>query len=240
MQIIQRTFNVCFPRSGHRFLRDMCSAYFGGDLKFRDIHQKSGFSLEEANYIKDHDFGLLNHNKGIPILPEMRYLIQYRHPLESLVSYFEFQVKHGLLNDNREAWDIFLPKHLDYWKSFVDKWCISTQKNNNLILHKVRYSDLYADTFQRMKEVIRFLTNEKSFVDEDRLEKAIMQFKSGFTRYVEDAKSDISLIRGARDIENFKYFDDVFYALEKELKSNFLDPLGIETVIITANKFSKA
>jgi hypothetical protein len=235
MPTIERTFNVCFPRSGHRFLRDMCTAYFGGGLKFRDVHQKSGFSLEEANYIKDHDFGLLSHNKGIPILPEMRYLIQYRHPLESLVSHFEFQVKHGLLNDTREAWDSFLPKHLEYWKNFVDKWCISTQKNDNLILYKVRYSDLYIDTIPTMKEAIRFLTNEKLLIDEDRLEKTVTRFKSGFSRYVEDEKNDISLIKEVRDIKNFKYFGKAFYEIEEDLKSCFLDPLDIETVVISSH-----
>lgn len=236
MSIIQRTFNVCFPRSGHRFLRNICEVYFGRNFKFRENHQKSGFNLEDANYIKDHDFGLLNNNKGILMLPKMKYLIQYCHPLETLLSYFEFQVKHGLLSDSLVAWENFFPKHLDYWKRFVGKWCMNTQNNDDLILHKVRYSDLYFETFATTKKVIIFLTNDQALIDQERLEKAVAQFKSGFARYVEDLKCDNALIKKARDIQKFKYFSQAFYELEEELKPSFLEPLGIKPILTCEHK----
>ena len=123
--------------------------------------------MRKPDYIKEHDFGLLNGKKGIPILSGTQYLIQYRHPLESLVSYFEFNVKHGLLTDDREAWTNFLPKHLDYWKTFATKWFGSNQKNCDRPFHIVRYSDLYSNTFSTMKGVIVFLTNEQTLIDEN-------------------------------------------------------------------------
>ena len=174
------TINVCFPRSGHRFLRNILSAYFGKEFKFRENHQKTGYSFEEANYIKDHDFGIRNNNIGIQMLPKYRYLIQYRHPLESLVSYFEFFVKHERVTDDRESWNLFFPQQLDYWKRFVDKWLISVPGDMSLSMHSVVYSKLYGDTYSSVEQVINFLTNNQSPINTKRLNNTVTRIKLGF------------------------------------------------------------
>ncbi len=235
MLTISRTINVSFPRSGHRFLRNICQSYFGKDLRFVTSNNVD-FSSEEANYIKEHDFGLLNSTKGIPICSGTQYLIQYRHPLESLVSYFEFNVKHGIITDDRDSWVTFLPRHIDYWKAFALKWYIANEKKNDRNLHIVRYSDLYIHTFTISKRVIEFLTKEQLHVDEQRLQAAVNKYKKGFFRYAEDQNNNANLVVTARNIRNFKYFGRDFYELEEELKSSFLDPLGIKTILLSERK----
>ena len=44
---------------------------------------------------------------------------------------------------------------------------------------------------------------------------AVKQYKTGFFRYVEDQRDNSNMIAEARNITNFKYFDQVFYELEK-------------------------
>lgn len=223
---IQRTVNVCFPRSGHRFLRHLCQAYFGSDLRFREEHQGFGYSYEEANYIKDHDFGLLNGKAGIGIVPENRYLIQFRHPLESLVSHYEFQLKHGKVADSRAEWERFLTGRISYWINFVEKWCLPAELGSPFL--RVKYSDLASDPGATLTRVILFITDDDRAVNRVRVEKAVKRWGSGFARYVEEKENKEKWVTQRRDVRAFRFFDESFAALEARLKVPYLDPLGLK------------
>ena len=225
MSRLNPTMNLCFPRSGHRFLRNICQAYFGKDMVFKSVHNKYHRSIDNANYIKNHDFGVI---RDITVSPNehMQYLIQYRHPLESAQSYFDFRVHHDVIEDSADSWAEFLPFALDYWKAFVTKWCLDDSLPEGLRIHLVRYDNLSTDTRGSAEDVISFLTGGAE-VDQERLAQAIEQFNSGFGRYVEDQVKGERLQKKSRDLTDFRYFDNSMYQLEESLTQSFLAPLGI-------------
>lgn len=197
-----------------------------------DLKNSEPAVAAKANYIKTHDQGIYNGKKGIPIVSGTRYLVQYRHPLESLTSFFEFQVRHGLLVDDRDVWNDFFARRLEYWKKFVDKWILQFPREEEFYSHPVSYQKLCASTDATMREVIAFLTSVPTPVDEERLQRAVGQFSTGWARYVdEEKKAGAPVVSEQRDVRRFRYFDEKFVALEESLKVNFLDPLGIETIL---------
>jgi len=231
MSNVLPTINVCYPRSGHRFLRNILKDYFKEDLKFRanywSTQRSTGSYIQEANYIKDHDLQLRNNKIGIPIQENSRYLVQYRHPLGSLMSYFEFTVKRGTTKDDPESWDRFIEFNINYWKRFIDKWCLSVPDYAAPHMHRVAYEDLYANTSSVAAGVVKFLTDDRVPIDQDALKRSVMRFQSGFARYVEDQKKGGPIVTEVRDIRKFKYFDESLVEVEKQLASDFLTPLGI-------------
>jgi len=109
--------NAWFPRSGHRFLREILCRNFAPELVFYESHQDAIIAtdraqrrLEQINYVKTHDFSL----QGKAVLGEScpgrrRYLVQVRHPLESIACYYEFSLRPRAARfDNRLTWWIFL------------------------------------------------------------------------------------------------------------------------------------
>ncbi|MEY8831016.1 hypothetical protein AB9K34_21805 [Sedimentitalea sp. XS_ASV28] len=78
-------------------------------MTFKSVHMVRDRGIEDANCIKDHDFGLWNDKPDRAVTPGVQYLIQYRHPLESVQSCFEFRVHHGRNQDSVESWTEFLP-----------------------------------------------------------------------------------------------------------------------------------
>lgn len=229
MPQLLRTTNVCFPRSGHRFLRNILSSYFGEELKLRLEHSEEGYAKEDANYIKDHDVALRKNKSGIPVLEGGRYLIQYRHPLESLVSFYEFQVKHGRREDCRQSWEQSLEINLNYWKRFIEKWCLSDiEKATNV--YKVEYRTLCDDTFSTALCAIQFLTGNDRDLDAKLLEEAVAKHTAGFARYVQEEKENSQKLTKIRDIADFKYVDDSFKDIEQKLKRKYLEPMGIKPI----------
>lgn len=227
MSRLLHTVNPCFPRSGHRFLRSICQTYFGKDMKFKSVHMVKDRAIEDANYVKDHDFGLWNDKPDCAVTPEAQYLIQYRHPLESVQSYFEFRVHHGRNKDTAESWAEFLPWGMDYWKAFVGKWCLDAERMQGVRCHVVRYGDLYADTMGSVESAITFLTGGQEEIDRDRLEKAVGQFTGGFARYAQEQSEGARTVKRARDIRDFRYFDESLYEIEDSLAADYLAPLGL-------------
>ncbi len=95
-------------------------------MLFMSVYDKEPKNRSDsANYIKDHDFLL-----EVPIEPTNLYLVQYRHPLESLVSYFEFNVHHNIVVDTEDNFYDFVSKEIIFWKNFVGKWCLSNDNMN--------------------------------------------------------------------------------------------------------------
>jgi hypothetical protein len=219
--------NACFPRSGHRFLREILSHYFGPELVFYESHQDAIVAadsaqrrLERVNYVKTHDFSL----EGRAVLRDSfpgrrRYLVQIRHPLESIASYYEFWLRsHAVIFDNRLTWWIFLYAKLQYWKAFFDLWLRDLQTDQLL----VEYDALYRNPETTAVRVIRFLT-EADEVDESRLSNVVR--RPEFVQYVRDPSSRRA---GRRDLRDFKYFDARrFASIERSLAEHYLRPAGV-------------
>jgi hypothetical protein len=89
-----------------------------------------------TNLQKCHDFDL-----RLPRVPGWIYVVQYRHPLEAIVSWYEAELRHRhkvrpgetslrkafkltLLQDSEFYWQFFLAKYVRFWRRFVAKWAM--------------------------------------------------------------------------------------------------------------------
>jgi len=221
--------NASFPRSGHRFLRELCVGYFGRNMRFYDTYSKnaiiSGKVTNEAaltcNYIKTHDFDLEGFSIVNDIFPLRRkYLVQVRHPLESIASYYEFALKNNeIKQDTKKNWLLFLNEKLAYWEGFCKTWLYEDSKQVLL----VKYEDLYTNTALEMHKVIKFITNAE-YVDKEKVLSLIN--KKNFNQYVGENNSQKSKKRELRD---FKYFDLAYFkTLELRLADAYFSALGIK------------
>lgn len=224
--------NVSFPRSGHRFLRELCLAYFSDEMRFfnsysqntdTDVHlQGKGKSTE--NYIKTHDFDL----QGFDVLKEQfplrrKYIVQVRHPLESIASYYEFALKtKEVKQDTEGSWLIFFKEKLDYWKRFCETWL--GEESATVLL--VTYERLYHCTELELSKVVQFITCDQR-IDQERL--SLLSEQKSFNQYVAEEDSAKSK---KREISDFKYFDKAsFSSIEDELFGTHLCPLGISRLL---------
>jgi hypothetical protein len=220
--------NACYPRSGNAFLWKILFNYFGSKLIFYEPYEKqvvrrssSVADINRVNFVKTHDFDLEGRNVLLDTFPDhRRYLVQIRHPLESIASYWEFSLRHGhILTDDMKSWKAFLTKKLRYWKLFCSVWQNESRGDSLTI----SYDDLYSDRLKTAEKVVGFMTLENS-VDEEKLNKAIEN--SAFLQYEEDQKSKKS---ERRNLAEFKYFDlDEFQKIEKKLVKTYLVPFGIK------------
>jgi len=224
---IQNTIiNVSFPRSGHRFLREILSGYFAEDFVFYESYTKKVKSrsqrkndLQFVNYVKTHDFQLRGREVLIKRFPVNRmYLVQIRHPLESIASYYEFSLKHGDIRWDREkSWNRFLNKKIKYWRRFCEIWL--SDRSSDLMV--VGYENLCCETFDTARKAIDFLTNG-SELNSERLIKVIEH--QDFLQYVGEPGSKKS---GKRKLESFKYFDrEKFEKIEQNLLKTVDKSLG--------------
>jgi hypothetical protein len=219
--------NVSFPRSGHRFLREILSRYFGDDLVFFESYTQSPSDKcfqgrSRINYVKTHDFQLQGSavlNNFFPI--DRRYLIQLRHPLNAIASYYELSLHNSdLMSDSGMNWELFLADKLRYWRAFVDLWF-----GDNACSELVLYEDLTSQPFTVCARVIEWLTG--SNVDNSALAEAIERV--GFRQYVGDKER---LKKDTRYITQFKYYNaKKFRKLERELLSEYLRPLKIAPLL---------
>jgi len=220
--------NVSFPRSGHRFLRVILSDYFEPGFFLHKHHRmKIGDKLAQpgqlkhVNIIKTHDFKLEGKKVLSSIFPiNRKYLVQIRHPLESIVSYYEFALKFGDLPvDNEATWRAFLAGNLRYWKQFYKLWAVDTESDSLVIT----YDDLFNNTFETTQQAVSFLSGQTS-VNSEKLAKAIEN--QIFLRYDNDSRSKQ---QERRQITSFKYFNEKkFRRIEKNLISDHLRPHGIK------------
>lgn len=231
-QSIQGTIiNASYPRSGHRLLRDVLMHYFHGNMVFYEPYaarikpkRAPAGRLNRPNYIKTHDFNLKGRNELTDKFSDnRRYLIQIRHPLEAIASYYEFSVRHSYIGmDTEQNWLVFLYDKLKYWKKFVDIWILE-EKHDSLI---VRYNELVRDKENTISSVIRFLSLSNE-IDCKELCDAID--KVGFYQYVGDEKSEKLK---HRNLSDFKYYDrDLFFDLESSLSVSYLNRIGIGHVV---------
>jgi len=138
---------VTFPRSGHHLLVNLLSKYFSRDINYhtslgKNTFQAGGFYYCEAyrhcgktpcinpkvNFQKNHDLGLkLKKNQNF------KYVIQFRHYLPSIVSWYLLEVRRNYLKDYNQEWERFAKKNVVFWKNFIKKWILSTKNDKNII-----------------------------------------------------------------------------------------------------------
>ncbi len=191
----------------------------GADLDRSRTQDWAVLEDEGFNWVKHHDFGLIgpdaialarpNKSNTLATDPERRYVVQYRHPLGSSVSFFERQLRlrPEEMSDTRDDWERFCQGAVSYWERFVEKWPLNDEVTDKLI---VSYESLTDDLFGMTRRVIEFATGD-SQVDEEKL------------RAITDAEQRES----TRDIRDFRFFDEAFFKAQEARVMHLFDALNI-------------
>jgi hypothetical protein len=176
---------VTFPRSGHGVLAKLLKAYFQDKFRYCEYYRcchRIPCVHPETNFQKIHDFQLKVENN-----PSNFYIVQYRHPLESITSLYRKSLERGwydIKEDTKEEWIRFFKREIIFWKKFINKWVIN---NHNPNTYYLRYNELIAQTAIKLKEVIVFI-NPEITIELSRIEKIVAEIGMGVKNRIEDFK----------------------------------------------------
>jgi hypothetical protein len=147
---------VSFPRSGHHALMRCLQHYFGADMNYciyytccQQIpcpHARARF-----NFQKNHDFV-----ERLPLTPDpkQRYLVQYRNPVDSLISNCYLYEKGTLEREStRSEWEAFAENWLNRWQRFVHKWALDKPP----LSEQIAYEEFIADPKETIAKVVSFV-----------------------------------------------------------------------------------
>jgi len=164
---------VSFPRSGHHLLTRCLQSCFGSALGYcPDVRRRRDFAKFGVNYQKNHDFDL-----ALPVERRFRYVVQYRYPLESIASWYRWELEWGVPAEHNHAarrlfnrvvpiwrshvrrdtpkrWDEFVERRLPFWRGFVRKWLIGRERPPAC---HVAYKDFVARPTETVARVAAFL-----------------------------------------------------------------------------------
>ena len=244
----RKVINVSFPRSGHHLLVNLLLKYFSKNIDYQnteDIKKQTQFkevipagefiycpfykhcqmtpcSDRRTNFQKNHDFGLKLNKES-----SYKYIVQYRHPLECLVSWYKLKAYQK--EDSLETWIEFIGAHhgtrnhdkltlREFSKKLnircfrllglemptkLNYWKSFVHKwiinRGDIDVYYLPFNELINDPLKKMREVIRFI-NLKEPYDEELLHKIVERQNIGFRS----------------NIKNFKYYDPKYF---KELES---------------------
>ncbi|PTQ90243.1 hypothetical protein C8R30_13711 [Nitrosomonas nitrosa] len=144
------------PRSGHHLLERMLRSVFGPRLHYceyynipdccRSIPCKTGGF--DVVFQKSHDFDF---NLPIILSDSVLYIVQYREPIETVLSDRELFCKSNPGSEiNRFNYLIFLADHIIYNKRFYKKWITSQMVNS---IH-VRYEELVGNPVAVIQSIL--------------------------------------------------------------------------------------
>ena len=129
-------FAKSMPRSGHRFLSECLTQYFGPELHYCGFywpgcchripckHPQQGGRTNRYFMQKSHDFGFRDSSRL-----NGKYLIQYRSPIPRLQSNYELAVARGTVEQSRESFTAFAERETAYFINFYRKWVAAPRLN---------------------------------------------------------------------------------------------------------------
>lgn len=151
-----KTQCVSYPRSGRGLMLRIIKNYFMIGYNYEIIKclpgRKTGLINEEGvNFASNHDF----HN-SVPKKQNWNYLIQYRNPIRSIVSYTK---KAGFNKEFKKFFNHNLG--IKHWTKLINRWVINPPPNALLI----DYEDLILDNENTIKKTVEFISNQKFDVE---------------------------------------------------------------------------
>jgi tetratricopeptide (TPR) repeat protein len=165
------------PRSGHHFLANMMTSYFGPDLYYCETYTPANCCRQvpctqrgafRYIYQKSHD----RQFKVPADIAEALYLVQYRHPVAEALSDRELDLKDMpgrpslSWRRTRESYMMWLAAKAAYYRKFHDKWMV--QRPQNAVY--LDYVDLAGCPDDMMREIIEKSGAE---LDEARLTRTV-------------------------------------------------------------------
>ena len=214
--MIDKILCVSFPRSGHHLVEKILREYFGPSFHYCDNneHCKSVPCVDVGtNYQKNHDFELTT-----PKLEEYKYFIQYRHPLESIMSWYELDLVMGILpkgKDSYRTWLEMLNQQTFYWHSLVSKWLIINPPKKAMA---VPYNELVSQMESTIKKLIHYM-DDSHVIDEEKLKGIIHKKRQ----------------HKLRNFTEFKYYEEKDFLDYEIILSPYLRKLDIRPLLLSLN-----
>lgn len=214
-QTPKHLIGASIPRSGHHFLQNLLTRYFGPQMYYCEFYspkdccksipctRRGAFSII---YQKSHD-----REMEVPkSVPDAVYVIQYRHPVPEALSDRELDVQDGFgrisLNYRmgREHYAAWLASKAIYYRRFHDKWMAERVPNGI-------YLD-YADLSARPAEAVaRIAEAAAGAADRARIEAVVEESRSIRVSTASKAPADFK----PRVVEDSPHFDrDLLGAFE--------------------------
>ena len=230
LQFVQ---SVSFPRSGFSILAQMLLCYFSKDVRAvpddhaANIGGEFGYcefynhcrtypcTDQRVTFQKSHDFDM-----KLEISPSQQYLILYRNPLESIISFYEAEIKWGNIlpaSDCESFWNLYFRKQLEYYMRFKTKWVNGNQRQNFLI---ARYEELLANPNEFLARIIR-LFQPPTPIDHELIDRIVRH----------------NSIQSRRDPQSFRYYSPELKSLIHAAESQW--PLTISRKWLKYNGLSR-
>lgn len=210
---LYKTLCISFPRTAHQLLHRCLETYFREALVYCEFYSHCGqipCINPRNNFQKFHDLNLNLYNNL-----SYNFIIQYRHPIESIISWYKLDLESGkssVNEDNKREWIQFFNNKIVFWQRFVKKWII---ENTNPFTYYLNYRNFISEPKTKLQEVIKFMCPTTK-IDIDLVSLIV-------------AQNDIR-IRGS--IKDFKYYDMEFFK-EIEKKCAFeLALLNLESCLL--------
>jgi hypothetical protein len=180
---MKSVLSITFPRSGQTIFETIMEKYFGdSNFKYADSHgfqDKFPCPLLNINLHKTHDFKL-----DVPTTLNYPYIIRIRNPIESIISWYNFNFSTNVWNMSQDdiKWFFkFSNEKIKFWEKFVQKWIINNREQNYYI-HK--YQDFISDPLEFFSFTIQEIFQEK--IDEIKLKDTLDHFKIGKKNTIKD------------------------------------------------------
>jgi hypothetical protein len=193
---------MSFMRSGHHMVAEFLQDYFGPAFIYCDIDAHCMTQPCVNPYVtfqKCHD-----PDGDIEPRDDVDYLIQYRHPLPSICSWFTWTVGTGEWPDASDhGWRRLADDCIEVWRSFIRKWVLDFDGPRAV---KISYESLLADPADCCRELVRLFAPDRS-VDEQRiarrLSRAPMQSRRALEQFVHYDREQFAALerRAAEEIE---------------------------------------
>ena len=208
--------NISFPRSGHHLLVNCLRAICPDTIHYCEYYthcHRVPCVEPKTNYQKNHDLALT-----LQPSDNDYYLVQYRTPLESIVSwYIHYRKRMGMLRglvrerNTRERWENYVNQKLEYWKNFIDKWVIRSPPKNVLY---IAYPDLINNPVAALKHASGFVFKDYS-VEVSKIQEVVQNQQ----------------ISPKSDIKNFKYYNPTRFRQWEDSIDDYLTFLKLSRVV---------
>lgn len=165
------------PRSGHHMLQRFLVEYFQNEMGYCEFYRgaregccKSHTCTKAYDPLLGNSYYLQkSHDRDLsdPLLDDQYYIVQYRHPVVTIMSDYSLYLNRTGFDDTKAAFVSFYNLVIQYRMGFLEKWCSLKQSN---VFH-LRYEDILANPGKALYATVAFITGGE--VDKTRFEKAL-------------------------------------------------------------------